>query len=98
MDEKTKHMCEGCMHGFCGGGHGALRWVIGALILIMIFWMGMRIGELKSEMYGDYGYGRYGNQTRMMRGGYNVYGPGMMYGYSTQEAPTTVIVPAAKTK
>ena len=91
MDERTKHACEGCMHGFCGGGHGALRWVIGIIIFIMIFWMGVRVGEIKSEMYG--GYGGYGQRMMYDRGYY--YGPSMMYGYPTQQT-APVVVPSTK--
>lgn len=101
MDEHKHNQCGGCDGGFCGGGHGALRWVIGIVVLMLVFWMGMRIGEIKSEMYSG-GYGNYPTRGMMrIQGGYGdsygTYGPNMMYGYGvTQSAPATVIVPSAK--
>lgn len=66
MDEHKHNSCGGCDHGFCGGGHGALRWVIGIIIFVLVFWMGVRVGEIKSEMYGGGYYDGYGRT--MMRG------------------------------
>jgi hypothetical protein len=86
MDEHKHNYCKDCAHGLCGGSHGALRWIIGAIIMLLVFWMGMRIGEIRSEMYG---YGNYGRHMRIYPG----YAPQMMYyggSVTTPPAPTTV--------
>ncbi len=73
-----EHMCE---NGWCkkmcchGGKHILLRWILGILILIAVFSLGVKVGEFKSAVYG-YGGGFGWN---MHRGGY----PMMFYGYNT---------------
>jgi len=42
-----------------------LRWVLGLLILAIVFCLGLKIGEFKSEVYGG-NYGGYGQTHRMM--------------------------------
>ncbi len=85
------------MHGFCGEGHGALRWVIGIILLILAFWLGTRVSDLKYEMYGGYGYG-----SNMMYGRHGIrtyydgdYGSLMMQGYAlpTLQAPAVEATP-----
>lgn len=66
MDEKKndKEYCVGpvCFH--CGNTHGGcgkhvlLRWVVGIAILVLTFWMGVKIGELRSFL--GFGYGMHG--------------------------------------
>ena len=90
MDENKHGKCGGCDHGFCGEGHGALRWVIGIILFALIFWVGMRVGEIKSEIYG--GYGDYPTRGMMRYSG--GYGQPMMYDYGMPVAPTTVVVPS----
>ncbi len=79
---KKGMMCESCggggMHGGCccgysayGDRHVVLRLILGIFILMVVFWMGVKIGEIKA-MFG--GYGRHG--------GYGEYGPVMMRSYS----------------
>lgn len=70
---------EGCgmecrqMYGMrCGGRHYLLRWILGVLILVIVFFAGIKLGEFKQDMRGGYGYG-------MMNRGYNAMpGYGMM--------------------
>lgn len=66
--------CCGGMNGFCSCGGNVwrcqhschlIRWILGIIILSFVFWGGMKIGELKSEMRGDHfyrqdGFGRAG--------------------------------------
>lgn len=74
MDEGAKGSCGcgncgGCWgHGMRGQGHGGFlaRWFLGLIILWVVFWVGVKIGEFKEEFGGGYG-GRhmrydYGNQ------------------------------------
>lgn len=76
-ERKTKSgMCD-C--GCCGMmGHGGTRMLFRLLlvliILAMVFWFGLKLGELRSEIY--YGYGsRYSmnpyQEMPMMRVGYS---------------------------
>ena|SRR3989344_510700 len=73
-----------------GKGHGnfVLRWVLGIVILVAIFSLGMLVGELKSTLGYGGGYGGYGMMGRgyginmMQRGyGYDVPYYNMMGGY-----------------
>ena len=92
--------CSGntCKGGHCcAGGHSHLvRVLIKIAILVIIFWVGVKIGEFKSYMEGRY----YGG-TRMMWGlnaddgsgnGYYVGPGGMMRGWTTT-APATTTTP-----
>lgn len=103
MDNNNESMvCKSCGHGgMCcgnhayggglGGGHHRffiLRMLLGIIILVIVFSVGVKVGELKGQLegrYGDYG---------MMGGNYfyNRYAPGqpmpMMY-YNNQAVPTT---------
>ena len=81
-------MCYGRCYA-CGGyhhwmkGHWLLRLAIVAVVLIITFWLGVKLGEIKG--YFESGYAGYGMPYgRMMWGGsrgYYGYGPGMMYGW-----------------
>ena len=75
--------CEMCSHhdcgknkmcgmGFCGYNmkHRVLRWILGILIIFLLLWLGMRIGEFKA-MCGS-GFNRVGLYNQV--GG---FGPGM---------------------
>src|ERR1035437_2102934 len=62
-----------CQNGMCGcawsGGHHMgfhiLRWVLGIIIILMVFGFGVQIGEFKATLEsGNYGY------HQMMRYGY----------------------------
>lgn len=70
---------EGCKK------HIWLRWILGIAILVFVFSMGVKLGELKALFNGDRGYGNRDYGYKMMRGGYlneypqQNYGYGMMY-------------------
>lgn len=89
-DGECQH-CGGNCH-WCGGKHRIIRWVLGILILLFIFLVGVKFGELKSYMYGgglgmgDYGY--YPIHRSMMLNGY-VYGPDMMNLWNKSQSPTS---------
>jgi len=40
-----------------------MRWILGLIIIVFVFWCGTKIGELKSEIGGD-GFGRNGFYDR----------------------------------
>lgn len=86
------HKCHGGMCGGmngCGGHHMGfhiLRWVLGIIIILMVFSFGVQIGEFKSAFEG----GQYGSRG-MMRYNYGYQQPvNMMYGYGG-------VVPASAT-
>jgi RNA polymerase subunit RPABC4/transcription elongation factor Spt4 len=91
--------CDKCGMGWhhegmcpmCGGRHIILRWIIGIIILVAVFSMGVKLGELKSVM--NYGYSNYGGRYMMSRDYQNpgiYYGPGMigLWGNGTQSTST----------
>jgi hypothetical protein len=99
MDEKEKKECkeclEGCWHTMRGfsGRHFFLRWILGIIILLIVFWFGFKLGEFKSYLKGDYNYGYefYNNRQMMNPEYYGYYGMPMMrywYGYNNQQQPT----------
>ena len=75
MSGQNPHNCN-CDHcnmsghnGCSGHGHHryfVLRWVLGLLILAIVFCLGMKIGEFKGEVYSGYYGGGYGQMHRMM--------------------------------
>lgn len=83
-------MCENCgrqdicgmgcrqMHGMhCGGRNFWLRWVLGVIILVIVFVAGVKVGEFKQDLRGGaYGYGM------LKERGYN-----MMSGYGMMQQP-----------
>ncbi len=79
---KTCACPEGCACS-CGcswpHGHRWFRVIIGLIILALAFWVGVKIGELKTLVMRDgWGYGNYYGHTMMgYPGGYGGYG----YGY-----------------
>jgi hypothetical protein len=91
-----------CCFGMCGGGHRfiILRIIIGIIILIFVFALGVKLGELKASLVGSsYGYPTmgggswgYGRRGMMYQG--NGYGPGMMnrggWGTTQQQSTTTL--------
>lgn len=94
MDEKG-YLCTccshfGCAHGTCGAWHGhwfggaIIRIVLALLITAFVFWLGVKVGEVKSELYGGYGDNGYGGYM-MYRTPYG-YG-GMMSPYGAYPAP-----------
>jgi hypothetical protein len=95
-------MCQGKMCGVGGGcsGHGcwhrAIRLILGIAIILIVFCLGMMIGQLKGELNRGSGYrmmhtqsyygGGYGYAVPMMQGGAPV---------RSQTAPATQAAPAA---
>jgi hypothetical protein len=72
--------------------HTLLRWVLGILILIVAFWMGVKVGEFKTTL-GYYGYGMWPGMMGNNHYGANPYPYGyapMMGGYyqSQSAAPS----------
>ena len=64
--EAANSSCKCGKYGLmCGHRHFLLRWLVGVVILVIIFCIGVKVGEMKS----GFGYGHH------YRGGYN-----MMYG------------------
>ena len=98
MDETKSgdacHMCEGHDCYTCGyhQRHLLLRWLLGLLIIVLVFWIGFKLGEFK----GAYIDGYYGSPKMMMlpAGNFPVTyfrTGGMMGGnqmYNSQGAPT----------
>ncbi len=89
---KTCSCSEGCTCSCgCGWqrGHRMFRVIIGLIILALVFWVGVKIGELKTlVMRSGWGYGGYYGHTMMMGypGGYGGYGYDG-YGYGGNAAP-----------
>jgi hypothetical protein len=82
---------HGSMHGgMCcccgrGGRFSILRIVIGLLLLIFVFWFGVKVGEVK-VLFG----GGYGGRSMMMRSGYGGYvNPGGPMIPATPPTPNT---------
>jgi hypothetical protein len=95
---KGQKMCG--MYGHCCGGHRhvLLRWLLGLLILVIVFWLGVKIGEFKGAFggYGSYYYGmprhmRSFNRP-MMKNGYWGY-PRMMGNTSSSTQPQSGTTP-----
>lgn len=64
MDQTKENPCEHCssscygmdhMHGM-GGKYHLLRWLLGIAILLIVFWLGFKLGEFKGY-FSDNGYG-----------------------------------------
>ena len=85
-------MCAG-MGCCCGSRYGLLRWVIGIGILLIVFWGGVKIGELKGLYEGQggfYGHGMFRERGMMMqRGGQYPPGYDMMGAPQPQQSTTT---------
>jgi hypothetical protein len=84
-----KCQCHGGWNG-CGGHHMGfhiLRWVLGIIIILMVFGFGVQIGEFKAAFESG-GYGSHG----MMRYNYG-YQPVQMM--SAGAVPTNVTVQGA---
>ncbi len=64
-------MWGGCNCNHHHHGHFLLRWLLGAVILLVVFGLGVKIGELK----GNFGYGHGRTGGNMM---YYQQRPGMM--------------------
>lgn len=87
MEEKEKMLPEGWWRSGCchGGKHILLRWILGIIILSMVFWLGFRLGEFKTYIRGggdNYGY--YGRHMKQPWG--NMMNPGYYYGAPQQQS------------
>ena len=79
MDQTKEKSCENCsgdccsmghMHGM-GGKYHLLRWMLGLAIIIIVFWVGFKLGEFKGYFNDNsYGFGRSHGRGMM-----NAYGP-----------------------
>ncbi len=70
--------------GCCGWGHKSLlHWVIGLLVLVVVFWAGYKLGVLRGYFGGYYGGSPY---NMMYNRGQGVWGPGMMSGWQQGNA------------
>lgn len=67
--EHCDHCCD--MHRGYMGYYG-FRWVLGIVVLLMMFWLGMKVGEFKGFVEAN--YGGFGERNMMYKSG-----PGMMY-------------------
>jgi|GEM_PF-1282679 hypothetical protein len=58
--QKSCKMCgHGMCHCGCGHRHFWLRWLLGLIILLVVFWLGVKVGEFKGA-FGR-GFGRNGS-------------------------------------
>jgi hypothetical protein len=89
--------CQGHYHG-----HYWLRWLVGLFILLVVFWLGVKIGEFKGEFADTWDVqGRSFGRHMMMP--YNQYygAPPMFFNQAVPNngnLPTTTIPPTTKTK
>ncbi len=91
MDKEQHSMCN------CGGhNHHLLRWLLGMLILVLVFWMGMEIGEFKGSLGGEgFGGSRHMRFNKpMMENGWDAHN--MMYFNSPAAAPKSATSTKAK--
>ena len=56
MGQPNSCNCSMCMHKH-GHGNFFLRLLLGLIILLFVFWLGMQIGEFKGSFEGGYGSG-----------------------------------------
>jgi hypothetical protein len=101
MEDNKKDHPEGCKCLMCKSNewskcHGwkfhFLRGLFMALILGLVFWLGVKAGEFKGGRYGM-AWGRTPRMYRMMKGSewknQGFYGPGMMSGGKWQQGSAT---------
>jgi hypothetical protein len=95
--------CEHCGKGgwMCGASyshgfhkHGITRLVIKVIVILIIFWFGVKFGEMHGRGfgYGSRGYRNFPNRNMMYQEnfgptGNGYYGPGMMYRNPTYSYP-----------
>jgi hypothetical protein len=105
MDEMKKDMghpdsynCNSCsmmgrnMCGMCGGRRfWAIRWLLGVLIIVVVFAIGVKVGEFKA--FFDTGFGSYDYPTMQMHRIMMMRGNEMNEMYGTM--PTTQVMMVA---
>lgn len=82
MEEKNNNHPSGCRCFMCGGGYRILHWILGIIILLIVFCVGWKLGEISSFMRGE---GYYGMMQQYENPYY--YGSGMMGGYEYETVP-----------
>lgn len=89
--------CCGGNKGGCSWGHKSLlHWLIGAVVLIIVFCFGYKLGVLRGY-FGGWGYDNYGGYNMMYRNGN--FGPGMMSGWRNVGVPVEkTVVPTTTEK
>jgi hypothetical protein len=90
IEEKMNGAMCSCntMHGMRGGRYFAKR-ILGIIVLLVVFWFGTELGELRTLM-------RYSHESHEMMGwNGDQYGDNMMYD-TTDTLPTAPAVPAVK--
>lgn len=73
-------MCQGRMCGMGGGcGYHIIRWILGIAIIVIVFTLGVKLGEFKGTLESNgyrmmraSSYGDYGRAYPMMGGYYGV--------------------------
>ncbi|HBT75258.1 TPA: hypothetical protein DEB29_04630 [Candidatus Wolfebacteria bacterium] len=62
------------MYGMrCGGRHHLMRWILGIIILVLVFVAGIKLGEFKENLRGNgYGYRMMQNQGYDRMPGYGM--------------------------
>lgn len=71
MDERKKDMKGNvCTCGCCGYGYGMgtrmlFRMLLAVIILILVFWFGVKLGELRESIRGYNGFGSRGYYSPM---------------------------------
>ncbi len=55
---KEEMVCGSCSSCGCGCGHSNVlgRWILGIIVIVLIFALGMKFGELKSVAFGGAGW------------------------------------------
>ena|SRR3989344_5328831 len=108
---KKCELCNGCGGGHCLGHwhwHTLLRWVLGLVIIVMVFKLGIKVGELKSLIMGSgnlgyYQTGSYYDNNPLVPGGMmsgRNYYRGMMPVLPTTQttvSPETIVTPVTST-
>lgn len=99
MDEMNKGQQQGmCSCGMCmyhrrHMGVFILRWLLGIVILLVVFWVGIQIGEFKAEVRQGYGMSSMhemgmGSGNDMMHGGMGNRAIPMMHAAMPSVTPT----------
>ena len=79
--------CGKCESGSgCGRHHSLLRWLIGLVILVMIFGIGVKFGEWKGYIHSDF------RQWRMMGGNGGGYDQPWKDGGPVRMMPTPEVI------